>query len=124
MIPTETTSAKSTDVDIGLPVNPAKVSWSLKLQPKPQVTIKLQETPGRQKLRSWLNKYFRIKLTDGRTLIGLFLCTDADSNIILGITTEFRDEEERTLGLVIVPKKHIVSIEVDKTPQFDPNQVM
>lgn len=52
-------------------------------------------------------------MTDGRTLIGLFLCTDADANIILGMCSEFREEEERTLGLVIVPKKHIVQIEVD-----------
>lgn len=53
-------------------------------------------------------------MSDGRTLIGLFLCTDSDANIILGMCVEFRDvDEERNLGLVIVPKKHIVSIEVD-----------
>jgi hypothetical protein len=40
------------------------------------------------------------------------------------MATEFREDEERTLGLVIVPKKHIVSIEVDKTQQYDPNEVM
>lgn len=73
----------------------------------------MQNTPGRQKLWSWLNKNFRIRMTDGRILIGLFLCTDSDANIILGMCSEFRDEEERNLGLVIVPKKHITSIEVD-----------
>lgn len=52
-------------------------------------------------------------MTDGRTLIGLFLCTDSDANIILGMCSEFREDEERSLGLVIVPKKHIVRIEVD-----------
>lgn len=52
-------------------------------------------------------------MTDNRILIGLFLCTDADANIILGMCSEFRDTEERNLGLVIVPKKHIVTIEVD-----------
>lgn len=71
------------------------------------------ESPGRQKLRSWLNKTFRIKLSDGRILIGYFLCTDKDANIILGMSSEYRDDEERHLGLVIVPKKHIVTIEVD-----------
>lgn len=73
----------------------------------------LQDTPGRNKLRSYLNKNFRIRMTDGRILIGIFLCTDADANLILGMCSEFRDEEERNLGLVIVPKKHITSIEVD-----------
>lgn len=51
-------------------------------------------------------------MSDGRTLIGYFLCTDRDANIILGMSSEYRDDEERTLGLVIVPKKHIISIEV------------
>lgn len=54
-------------------------------------------------------------MSDGRTLIGLFLCTDSEANIILGMCAEFRDDEERNLGLVIVPKKHIVSIEVDNS---------
>lgn len=52
-------------------------------------------------------------MIDGRILIGLFLCTDSDANIILGMCSEFRDDEERSLGLVIVKKKHIVTIEVD-----------
>lgn len=54
-------------------------------------------------------------MIDGRTLIGLFLCTDRDANIILGMCTEIRPncEEERNLGLSIVPKKAIRKIEVD-----------
>lgn len=27
---------------------------------------------------------FRIEMTDGRVLIGVFLCTDRDANVILG----------------------------------------
>lgn len=73
-----------------------------------------QNTAGRIKLKSWLNKNFRIKLSDGRLLIGLFLCTDSDANIILGMAAEYRGDEERCLGLIIVPKAHIVSIEVDE----------
>lgn len=68
-------------------------------------------------------------MTDGRILIGLFLCTDSDANIILGMCSEFRDEEERkdgaeviperSLGLVIVPKRHIVRIEIDASDKYD-----
>lgn len=58
-------------------------------------------------------------MSDGRILLGLFLCTDADANIILGMCSEFREEEERSLGLVIVPKKHIVKIEVDVSGRYD-----
>ncbi len=32
-----------------------------------------RESKGRQKLREWLNKTIKVKLTDGRTLIGWFL---------------------------------------------------
>ena len=34
------------------------------------------QSQGRQLLRSFLNKNMKIKLTDGRILVGIFLCTD------------------------------------------------
>lgn len=54
-------------------------------------------------------------MKDGRILIGVFLCTDFWGNIILGLCSEFSENDgfERVLGLVMIPKKHIVSIEVD-----------
>ena len=41
------------------------------------------------KLSKWLNRNMRVKITDGRTLVGIFLCTDKDQNIILGSCQEF-----------------------------------
>ena len=38
---------------------------------------------AKEYLRSMLNKLMRIRLSDGRILIGVFLCTDRDSNVIL-----------------------------------------
>ncbi|ELT94348.1 hypothetical protein CAPTEDRAFT_79884, partial [Capitella teleta] len=71
----------------------------------------------------WLNKNMKICMTDGRTLIGVFLCTDRDRNIILGSCQEFLKSpgsytscapgEPRTLGLAMIPGRHIVSIHVD-----------
>lgn len=55
-------------------------------------------------------------MIDGRILTGLFLCTDRDANVILGMCSEFRpdsDSEERNLGLAIVGKKAIKKIFVD-----------
>jgi hypothetical protein len=54
-------------------------------------------------------------MIDGRKLIGLFLCTDRDANVILGMCSEFRnsDSEARNLGLVIIKKCAIRKIEVD-----------
>ncbi|XP_044749024.1 N-alpha-acetyltransferase 38, NatC auxiliary subunit [Coccinella septempunctata] len=77
---------------------------------------------GVQKLRQLLNKTLRIEMSDGRVLIGIFLCTDADANVILGscseyLPQEFRlnkaKEEPRMLGLVMVPGKHIVTVSKD-----------
>ncbi|CAH3172839.1 unnamed protein product [Porites evermanni] len=78
-----------------------------------------EKSEKRQLLESWLNKIMRIKISDGRTLIGSFLCTDRDRNIILGSCQEFvgsadEKEEPRILGLAMVPGKHIMSIEIDE----------
>ena len=52
---------------------------------------KTQSTQYRQLLRQWLNRSMKIKITDGRYVIGTFLCTDKHSNIILGSCQEFID---------------------------------
>ncbi|XP_018589034.1 N-alpha-acetyltransferase 38, NatC auxiliary subunit isoform X1 [Scleropages formosus] len=44
---------------------------------------------ARLKLENLLNKSMRVRMTDGRTLVGLFLCTDRDCNVILGSAQEF-----------------------------------
>ncbi|KAJ8687028.1 hypothetical protein QAD02_022822 [Eretmocerus hayati] len=74
-----------------------------------------KEGPGKQKLRSWLNRHLWIRMTDGRILTGAFLCTDRDANVILGLCSEYLSEhsEARALGLVMVPGRHIVSIHLD-----------
>ncbi|EZA47656.1 hypothetical protein DMN91_012570 [Ooceraea biroi] len=75
-----------------------------------------EESPAKQKLRSWLNRNLRIEMTDGRVLKGAFLCTDRDANVILGSCSEYLSTEHteaRVLGLVMVPGRHIVSIHLD-----------
>ncbi|XP_046333802.1 N-alpha-acetyltransferase 38, NatC auxiliary subunit-like [Haliotis cracherodii] len=84
--------------------------------------VSVTKTEGRQKLERWLNKSMKIKMTDGRTLIGVFLCTDRDRNVILGSCEEYlrspddddSREEPRILGLAMVPGHHIISIHVDE----------
>jgi hypothetical protein len=44
-------------------------------------------------IRKWLNKSMRVKITDGRVLVGVFLCTDKHSNIILGSCLEYIDSQ-------------------------------
>ncbi|XP_072573486.1 N-alpha-acetyltransferase 38, NatC auxiliary subunit isoform X1 [Paramormyrops kingsleyae] len=80
----------------------------------------LSTSPARQKLENLLNKSMRIRMTDGRTLVGLFLCTDRDCNVILGSAQEFLKStdsfsqgEPRVLGLAMIPGHHVVSIEVE-----------
>lgn len=73
-------------------------------------------------------------MSDGRTLIGVFLCTDRDANIILGSCSEYlpdeptnsaeccASEEPRMLGLVMVPGRHIISIHIDNN-ELDDSQI-
>ncbi|XP_059479126.1 N-alpha-acetyltransferase 38, NatC auxiliary subunit [Neocloeon triangulifer] len=84
-----------------------------------------RDTPGREKLRSWLNRTLKIEMTDGRVLIGSFLCTDRDANVILGNCREYlggdelsTTEEPRVLGLVMVPGRHIVTVHIDEMPYY------
>ena len=61
---------------------------------------------GKQLLKSYLNKNMKIKLTDGRILIGIFLCTDKDANVILGSCAEhLKDETVDEPRYVIFAKK-------------------
>ncbi|KAB0397535.1 hypothetical protein E2I00_016045 [Balaenoptera physalus] len=78
---------------------------------------------ARQLLEALLNKTMRIRMTDGRTLVGCFLCTNRDCNVILGSAQEFLKPsdsfsagEPRVLGLAMVPGHHIhiVFIEVQR----------
>ena len=64
------------------------------------------DTNGKQLLKSYLNKNMKIKLTDGRILIGIFLCTDKDANVILGSCAEhLKDETVDEPRYVIFAKK-------------------
>ncbi|XP_019898905.1 N-alpha-acetyltransferase 38, NatC auxiliary subunit isoform X2 [Esox lucius] len=88
--------------------------------------LSLSSSRGRQKLESLLNKNMRIRMTDGRTLVGLFLCTDRDCNVILGSAQEFLKSsdsfsqgEPRVLGLAMIPGHHVVSIEVESDSLVD-----
>ncbi|CAG0887978.1 unnamed protein product [Cyprideis torosa] len=77
--------------------------------------------PGLKRLEAWINRTLKVLLTDGRFLVGEFLCTDRDANIILGHCREYyyKDPDEggdlvgpRILGLAMVPGKHIVELHV------------
>ncbi|KXS18874.1 hypothetical protein M427DRAFT_53356 [Gonapodya prolifera JEL478] len=65
-----------------------------------------------QRLRSFLGLKTRATVTDGRVMEGVFACTDRDCNIILAGTKEFTGSDERFVGMVMVPGKHLVKFEV------------
>lgn len=43
----------------------------------------------KERLRSWLGRTLKILITDGRCLVGRFVCTDRDGNTILENTWEY-----------------------------------
>lgn len=52
------------------------------------IIVKENDSPNIQKLRSLLGKPFKIKVNDGRELIGKLYCVDREENIILSETEE------------------------------------
>jgi len=97
-------------------------------------------TESREYIRKLLNKLVRVKLTDGRVLVGQFLCTDREANVILGSCAEYvpsgpvtnspalPDSEDdleavmkdtpdpRVLGLAMVKGRDIVTMHFDSVP--------
>ncbi|RDA93552.1 hypothetical protein CP533_3999 [Ophiocordyceps camponoti-saundersi (nom. inval.)] len=86
---------------------------------------------ARSYLKALLNKNLRITTTDGRLFWGAFKCTDANQNIVLSHTYEYRRSSgahpsghdqpgrmnvaaARYLGLVVVPGEHIVRMELEQ----------
>ncbi|ATY58707.1 LSM domain protein [Cordyceps militaris CM01] len=87
-------------------------------------------------LSSLLNQNLAVTATDGRLFWGQFKCTDAESNIVLAQTYEYRPPSEemraqaatqamgaasvtldmtsRYLGLVVVPGHRITKVEVER----------
>ncbi|PFH60550.1 hypothetical protein XA68_10793 [Ophiocordyceps unilateralis] len=91
-------------------------------------------------LKSLLNHNLRITTTDGRLFWGAFKCTDANQNVVLSHTYEYRQPRAahrsassdpasalpveppvrmdvpaaRYLGLVVVPGHHIVRMELEQ----------
>ncbi|OJJ46948.1 hypothetical protein ASPZODRAFT_131864 [Penicilliopsis zonata CBS 506.65] len=91
-------------------------------------------------LESLLGQTLRVHTTDTRMFVGIFKCTDADRNIILASTYEYRfpppsavqeaasaadnqsssfkmNMTSRLIGLVVVPGQHITRIEVEETAE-------
>ncbi|OQR75502.1 LSM domain-containing protein 1-like [Tropilaelaps mercedesae] len=74
-------------------------------------------TAARAVLSRWINKSLKITMSDGRILVGVFLCVDRDCNVIVGNCSEYLNEADlelwadaRILGLALVPGRHIVRI--------------
>ncbi len=49
---------------------------------------------ARDLLSGYLNRRMRVFLSDGRVIIGNFLCTDRDSNLVLGNCEEYLSQDD------------------------------
>ncbi|KAI8058965.1 uncharacterized protein B0P05DRAFT_559193 [Gilbertella persicaria] len=79
----------------------------------------MADTENIRKLNLYLNFKSRVRIHDGRTFIGTFVCIDKDKNIILANTEEFRGDEKRLVGLVMIPGKHLVKVETEDLETID-----
>lgn len=100
------------------------LSSSSELHPPTVAQPQNDQMRGRDLLSTYLNKPLRICMSDGRVLVGVFLCTDQQGNTIIGNcvehlpasaekSTSSYDCEPRSVGVVMVPGSHIVSVHVD-----------
>lgn len=83
---------------------------SVHTQVQPELS---SSSKARQKLEGLLNKNMRIRMTDGRTLVGLFLCTDRDCNVILGSAQEFLKSTGRQ-GLEMLEQQRKAVLEMNQ----------
>ncbi|KAF0286790.1 N-alpha-acetyltransferase 38, NatC auxiliary subunit [Amphibalanus amphitrite] len=109
-------------------LDPEKQQEDQRQQPKAE--DKTNQSPGRLLLESYLNKTMRVVMTDGRSLMGVFWCTDRDANVILGNCMEHMPpredgsrDEPRPLGLAMIPGRHIVTMHLDQLQHVRSDQV-
>jgi small nuclear ribonucleoprotein (snRNP)-like protein len=69
--------------------NAAQAESVVKKETQVEELVVPEEMIGRDFLRSILNRNLKVELTDGRVLIGIFLCTDRDANMVLGSCKEY-----------------------------------
>ena len=48
-------------------------------------------------IKSLINKMLKIKISDGRVLVGSLLCTDKDENLIIGSAAEYWGDQDTGL---------------------------
>ena len=63
---------------------------------------------AKKELESYLNKRMRIRISDGRVIDGIFLCTDRDCNIVLGNCEEFFSQDE--VGMKMYQVEHYTEL--------------
>ncbi|KAI8592587.1 small nuclear ribonucleoprotein family member-like protein [Geranomyces variabilis] len=73
----------------------------------------MESTWRAEKLASLLNERMRITISDGRVFVGYFMCIDRDRNTILAAADEFKNDERRFVGLIMIPGNHLVKAEVE-----------
>ena len=61
---------------------------------------------ARRELEGYLNKRMRIRISDGRVIDGMLVCTDRDCNIVLANCEEFFSQEE--LGMYTLVRNEVL----------------
>ena len=70
------------------------MATELVVQTSEEADVGRKRQEARKLLVSYLNKRMRVFLSDGRVIIGNFLCTDRDCNIVLGSCEEYLSQED------------------------------
>merc|ERR1712227_313386 len=108
-----------------LTINYENQDLQLRRLRREQIALQGGETEEEKWLYGLLGSEMKILITDQRVLLGQFICTDKERNVILQGASEYMSEEEidsgtvgRSIGLAMVPGKHIVKMEIRKKNLF------
>lgn len=81
-----------------------------------------------KKVMEIMNKWVRIEIKDGRVIIGRLACVDAQCNVILSDSIEYRAIEispghiekcKRSIGMTLILSQHLVKCQVAAPDDVD-----
>eukprot|EP00938_MAST-03A_sp_MAST-3A-sp1_P005955 g5955.t1 len=71
------------------------------------------------KISKLLGTNVRATILDGRMFTGIFKIVDKNANMVLEKSTEYKNDEKRYAGTIMIPGKHLVKFEAQIMEKSD-----
>ena len=80
--------------------------------------------PQLTKLKPYVNRHCRVKLVDGRVVLGSFICYDYQGNVLMNNAEEQQAPDKegnistRSLGMILVKVQHLSKFQVESDMDY------